>query len=317
MSTTIIGLFDSADEANQLRQKLLEAGIPAGQVKIHPTAGSTGATATTTTTTSHHDKSWWESLKDAFTGDDDDTDTDDVGSADYYAEGVRRGGTTVRVEAPDNQVDTVVRLMRQYNAVDVDRRAAEWRQSGWKGYDASARAFSNEEIAAERARYTATNQNRQQTTAATGQQQVAVPVVEEQLAVGKRRVNQGGGRIIRRTTERPVQANVNLREEHVNVERHRVDRPLAPGEAEAAMKDRSIEVNATSEQAVVSKQAKVVEEVVVNKTAQERQETVHDTVKRTDVEVERTPGQGGTTRTDKTSGGTTSSDRTQEKNRQP
>src|SRR4051812_41830681 len=71
MSTTIIGLFDSAEEANQLRQKLLESGIPAEQVKIHPTAGSTSTTTTTTSTTStsasHHDKSWWESLKEAFT----------------------------------------------------------------------------------------------------------------------------------------------------------------------------------------------------------------------------------------------------------
>jgi len=144
-------------------------------------------------------------------------------------------------------------------------------------------------------------------------------VVEEQLAVGKRQVNAGGVRIIRRMTERPVQANVNLREEHVNVERHRVDRPLSAAEAESAMKDRSIEVNATSEQAVVSKQAKVVEEVVVNKTAQERQETVRDTVKRTDVEVERTPGQGGTSRTDKTSDATdpTTARTQQERNRQP
>jgi uncharacterized protein (TIGR02271 family) len=316
MSTTLIGLFDSADEANQVRQELIQSGISAGQVQVHPSSGGTS----TATTTTQHDKSWWESLKEAFTGEDEyETSGGTTVGADHYAEGVRRGGTTVRVEAPDDQVDAVVAIMQRHNVVDVDRRAAAWRESGWTGYDASARSFSNEEIAAERARYPAaasTGTNRQ--AAATGEQKMAVPVVEEKLDVGKRRVSGGGVRIIRRTTEKPVQANVNLREEQVNVERHRVDRPLTPEEANRAMKDQTVEVTATREQAVVSKQAKVVEEVVVNKTAQDREETVRDTVKRTDVEVERTPGQDATSRTDKASStGSTAERTTQERNRQP
>jgi stress response protein YsnF len=318
MSTTLIGLFDSADEANQVRQELVQSGIPAGQIQVHSSSGGTATTATTETGP-HHEKNWWHSLKEAFTGEDEyETDDGTTIGADHYAEGIRRGGTTVRVEAPDNQVDAAVTIMQRHNVVDIDRRAAAWRESGWKGYDANARAFSNEEIAAERARYSTAKTGSSQQAAATGQQKMAVPVVEEKLNVGKRRVSGGGVRIIRRTTEKPVQANVNLREEQVSVERHRVDRPLTPEEASRAMKDQTVEVNATREQAVVSKEAKVVEEVVVNKTAQDRQETVRDTVKRADVDVERTPGQDAGSRTDKTSTTNTTTDRTaQEKNRKP
>jgi stress response protein YsnF len=310
MSTTLIGLFDSADEANQVRQELIQSGIPAGQIQVHSSSGGTATTATTETGP-HHEKNWWHGLKEAFIGEDEnDTDDGTTIGADHYAEGIRRGGTMVRVEAPDNQVDAVATTMQRHHACDIDRRAAAWRESGWTGYDANSRPFTDEEITAERARHSS--------AAATGQQKMAVPVVEEKINVGKRRVSGGGVRIIRRTTEKPVQANVNLREEQVNVERHRVDRPLTPEEAGKAMKDKTVEVTATREQPVVSKEAKVVEEVVVNKTAQERQETVRDTAKRTDVDVERTPGQDAGSRTDKTSATNTTTDRTgQEKNRQP
>lgn len=46
------------------------------------------------------------------------------------------------------------------------------------------------------------------------------------------------------------------------------------------------EVRTQGEEAVVGKTAKVVEEVVVGKKVTEHQETVSDTVKRTDVEVD-------------------------------
>jgi len=62
---------------------------------------------------------------------------------------------------------------------------------------------------------------------------------------------------------------------------------LAREEADvAAAKDATIEVTETDEEAVVRKHARVVEEVVVRKDVQEHTETVRDTVRRTEVEVE-------------------------------
>src|SRR5437764_3366736 len=51
----------------------------------------------------------------------------------------------------------------------------------------------------------------------------AIPVVEEQLKVGKREVQRGGVRVFSRVVETPVNESVNLREEHVNVERRPVN----------------------------------------------------------------------------------------------
>jgi uncharacterized protein (TIGR02271 family) len=124
----------------------------------------------------------------------------------------------------------------------------------------------------------------------------AIPVVEEQLQVGKREVEQGGVRIHTTQTERPVEANVNLREERVNVERHRVDRPATPGELNQPGRDAAIEVTATSEVPVVAKEARVVEEVVVNKDVKERAETIRDSVRKTDVKVEKIEGDATTSR---------------------
>jgi uncharacterized protein (TIGR02271 family) len=124
----------------------------------------------------------------------------------------------------------------------------------------------------------------------------AIPVVEEQLQVGKREVEQGGVRIHTQQTERPVEANVNLREERVNVERHRVDRPATAADLNQPGRDAAIEVTATSEVPVVAKEARVVEEVVVNKEVNERTETVRDSVRKTDVRVEKVEGDATTSR---------------------
>jgi uncharacterized protein (TIGR02271 family) len=124
----------------------------------------------------------------------------------------------------------------------------------------------------------------------------AIPVVEEQLQVGKRQVEQGGVRVHTTQTEKPVEANVNLREERVNVERHKVDRPATAADLNQPGRDAAIEVTASSEVPVVAKEARVVEEVVVNKDVKERTETVRDSVRKTDVKVEKLDADANTTR---------------------
>ena len=113
-----------------------------------------------------------------------------------------------------------------------------------------------------------------------------VPVVEEGLEVGKRRVTTGGVRVTSSVSERPVEETVTLREERVEARRTRADRELGPDEAEAAFEDRTVEMLATGEEAEVRKTARVVGEVTLGKRVGEREETVRDTVRRTEVEVE-------------------------------
>lgn len=119
--------------------------------------------------------------------------------------------------------------------------------------------------------------------------EIAVPVVEEQIRIGKRTVEGGGVRVHSRVKEVPVEESVRLREERVHVERRPADRPVTDADMRA-IKEGDIEVTERSEEAVVAKSARVVEEVVVNKEVVERDETVRDSVRRTEVEVEKLEG---------------------------
>jgi uncharacterized protein (TIGR02271 family) len=117
----------------------------------------------------------------------------------------------------------------------------------------------------------------------TGSEAV-LPVIAEELRVGKRQVEAGGVRVTSTVQEIPVQEQVQLREEKVDVERRAVNRPVAAGDA--AFEEQAFEVKATNEEAFVAKEARVVEEVVVRKNENVRNETINDTVRRQDVNVE-------------------------------
>jgi stress response protein YsnF len=84
--------------------------------------------------------------------------------------------------------------------------------------------------------------------------------------------------------ETPVNEQVNLREERVHVERRPVDRPV--GAADNLFRERTIEAEERSEEAVVAKDARVKEELVVKKDVGQRTETVSDTVRHTEVEID-------------------------------
>ncbi len=118
---------------------------------------------------------------------------------------------------------------------------------------------------------------------------VSIPVIEEELQVGKRAVETGGVRVETSITERPVEETVTLREENVTVNRRPVDRALTDADL-SAVKEGDLTVTERAEQAVVAKEARVVEEVVIGKEVGERTETISDTVRRTEVDVEKLSG---------------------------
>ena len=73
--------------------------------------------------------------------------------AHYYAEGVRRGGTLVTVNASDDTADSAVEIFHMHGAADIDERAARYRDDGYTGYTEHAQPYTDEEILRERARY--------------------------------------------------------------------------------------------------------------------------------------------------------------------
>jgi uncharacterized protein (TIGR02271 family) len=113
--------------------------------------------------------------------------------------------------------------------------------------------------------------------------ETTIPVVEEELKVGKREVSRGGVRIYAHTEEVPVEEEVKLKGERITVERRPVDRPAGPGtETPSGV----TEIRETAEEPVISKEARVVEEVVVGKETTERTEKIKETLKKTEVEIQ-------------------------------
>ncbi|MDR5822361.1 YsnF/AvaK domain-containing protein [Caballeronia sp. LZ043] len=273
MAQTIIGVFDTFEAAERAQTRLESEGIARAEMEIQrATTGdisATGSDPTARPVTSEvaddgrHDgpiSGIEHFFKRLFGGDD---EPEEIG---HYHEAVRRGGALLSVEVKDEaSVERVRDALYASGAVDIDSRVAQWRSGGYTGYDRNAPSYTADEIAAERK---------------------AFPVVQETLEVGKREVHTGGVRVYSRVTETPVSESVNLREERTTIERRAVDRPATA----ADLKEGSVEIRETQEQPVVGKTARAVEEVVVGKEASTRTETVNDTVRGTEVDVERTAG---------------------------
>jgi uncharacterized protein (TIGR02271 family) len=284
MSSTITAMFDSRSDAEAAKARLESANVDAEHVHIHDKSSSGHREQGYST---HEDRGVWDSIKNAFLPDED---------RHTYEEGLRRGGVLLTADVDDDRVDEAVRVLEGAGSIDIDDRSSQWRSSGWD-YSAPATGAGVGTGAA----LGALGSNAPTTGVGSGaalggvgstehvgsnEREEVIPVVEEQLVVGKRDVNRGGVRVRSYVTETPVHEQIRLRNERVNVERRSVDLPLSAADGDA-FRERSIDMTATGEEAVVGKNARVVEEVVVSKTAEEHVENIDDTVRKTDVEVDR------------------------------
>jgi len=260
MSRTVTALYDTRAEAESAKQRL-ESGFDADSIKIVDQS-------------SHSDDAERGSSLSGMFGSHDDRHT--------YDEGIRRGGFLLCAEVDsDEDEDRIVTVLDQTSSVDLEQRQTDWRNDGWQPR-AETQGFSQDgSIGQPDSRNLGGGNER------TSEEE-RIPIVEEQLQVGKRTVSRGGARVRSYMEEVPVEESVNLREEHVSVERRPVDQRLGAANLkdDSLFRDRTIEMTETAEEAVVGKEARVTEELVVSKTATERTEQVHDTVRHTEVDVD-------------------------------
>lgn len=267
---TITAIYDSEGDARQARDQLVTSGLDDDDVRIVGHNLSSSAV----TGDNDADKGKWESIKDFFVGDDD---------RPAYSEGMRRGGYLLTARVEGEQGDAVIAVLEQTSAIDLDARTEQWRAEGWTGADDSY-------VRQERTSYEGQPDADDDITAAdaiSSADEQAIPVVEERLRVGKREVDRGGVRVRSYVVDEPVHEEVSLRSERVEIER----RPASghtSAEGADPFKEQTIEVSERAEEAVVSKEAVVTGEVVVRKTADERTQSVDDTVRRTEVDVDDT-----------------------------
>jgi uncharacterized protein (TIGR02271 family) len=258
---SVVGVFEDYATAQRVREQLISSGFQQNEIDIQSrdSYASDAARGNTVLSGGVHDSSgggiggFFRRLF----GNDDET----YGAR--YSTAVDRGHAVVCVTTHDeSRQELAADIMDRSGAIDVDERSSSWGGE-------SNRLHSDERMHTE-----GTDRS--------------IPVVREDLQVGKRMVERGGVRIVNRVSEQPVEEQVSLREEHVRVDRHPVDRPAT--ERDFAMQDEVIEVTEMAEEPVVGKRTRVVEEVSVGKEATQRTETIRDTVRRTDVDVQNLSG---------------------------
>lgn len=274
---TMTAMYDTRADAERVQAELERLGIVDTDGASLQDQSSAGFSRDSYSTPDN--RGFWANLKGAFLPDED---------RHFYEEGVRRGGYLLTVTVDEEKADDAHRILESSNAVNVDEREAEYRKSGWAPAAATGAAgYSASGVPATGSTPGVTGSSGLAPTAQAGTEE-RIPVVEEELAIGKREVSRGGVRVRSYVRQVPVHEQVSLREEHVDVERRPVDQPLSAANLTGdAFQERNIEVTETAEEAVVAKNARVVEEVVVRKGVEERVENVDDTVRRTEVDVER------------------------------
>lgn len=261
MEKTLVAVFDDQSEAQRALEALVDQGFSSSNARV-ASAESLGLTADSTRTSRPgQEESLGEKIASFFGFGDHD---------ETYTEAVRRGSYVLTVDAAsDEEAERATDIINDYDPVDIDEREAEWRKSGWQGKDTGGES--------------------------------TVPVVEEQMTLGKREIQRGGIRVHTRTAETPVEESINLREEHATVKRRPVDRAVT--DSDTAFKEQTFEVRGTAEEALVGKSARVTEEVVIGRESGSRDQTVGGNVRKTEVDVEQLQGNGnGQTRQSRYSG---------------
>ncbi len=287
MSKTIVGLFPSTAAAQEVKQILITNDYDANDIKIvaadsnDMSSSSNDMSSNASAGTSGTGEGIGEKISNFFHG----LSGGDEHAHSHYARGVNEGGALLTVKTDDEDAEEMVMLMKQHGAREIEggygqttgtAGAAGTAAAGYAGtskatgtdYSATRDAYAGNDVAG----------------------QTAIPIVEEEMVVGKREVDRGGVRVYSHVVETPVQAQVDLHEERVNVTRRAVDRPATAADFEAGNRS-TFEMRAMGEEAVVGKTSRVVEEVLVGKQGSDRTETINDSVRRTEVDVDRISGE--------------------------
>ena len=257
MTHTVVGLFDSKEEARDAMQELVKAGFIKEDVDLSNRRVADAAVPSTTTESGDLTDSVSNFFSSLF--------GDDERQLTNYTNVAREADAILTVQTDSRErAEEAADILDNHNAINVNERSAQYQQRNMQSSGTAQRTGNFEG-------------------------ETTIPVVEENLEVGKRTVETGGVRVRSRVIEKPVEETVRLREEHVVIDRRPVNREVTQADMNN-LQEGTFEITEHAEKAVVSKQARVVEEIAVGKTVEEHQETVSDTVRRTDVDVEEIEG---------------------------
>ena len=265
----LVAVYVSRRDAEQVRDRLIEVGIPATDIRLS-SAEADGSTASAHIGAASHERheSFWDWLFGS------DVPEHDRG---WYHANLREGRTALSVLIRNNtERERVADILEEFNPVHMD--------------DGTETGTAPVSMGAEKGEYApaGSSQMRAGAPKLTKEGEQVIPVVKEELAVGKQ-ARERHYRIRTYVVETPIEQQVSLRDERVIVER----RP-ASGTVRSdadALREREFDVVERREEPVVEKRVRPVEEVVIHREANERVETVRDTVRETKVDVDKGPAE--------------------------
>lgn len=202
--------------------------------------------------------------------------------ANIYGQTIQDGGVVISLRVPESEVAHASAVLDIHRPVDVHDRAVT------QGVAPAAHVEAVQEKL-EAVPLAAVQQVAVSPKLAAAQPDV-LRLAEEQLQVGKELAEAGRTRVRRFVTEKEVAADVTLHEEHAEVLRRAIDDKAFIGDIDWA--DGEIEVIETAEHAVAKKTARIVEEVALKKVGTDHVETIHDKIRRQQVEIERVGADG-------------------------
>ncbi len=249
MKKTVVAIYNSMEEAKDASDQLVNSGFNRNDIDVSSGGGFTASN------NGENENGITRFFKNLFGNNE----------SEQYTKAAERGYVVTVHANSDEEAQRASALLDDSGAIDVDNNGAI-------GTDSNYKQSANADYSGVRSEE-------------SNDLNKTIPVIEENIKVGKKEVATGGVRIRSRIIEKPVEENLRLREERIHVERNKVDRPATDAELNA-FKNETIEATEHTEIPVVQKDSRVVEEISLEKTVHHRDETIQDRLKKTEVDVE-------------------------------
>jgi stress response protein YsnF len=282
MRQTIVGLFDTTEEARKAENKLMERGFDRSRIDVSRRSQIVDLDSDNKNSNNKNNDdsdSIGNFFRSLFGSDHEDSSK--------YSRVANDSDSIVTVHADSrNEAEQAADILDEAGAIDIDDRARQYGFGGTPshaGYNKTGTAtdtpgnFNDNKAGIATDAHHKTNDHDSNTA--------SMKEMEEDVQVGKRTVQTGGARLRSRIVERPVEEHLRLRKEHVTVNRKPVDR-VATGSEREAFKEEKIEFTEKAEVPVVSKDTRVTEEVSLNKKVDVKDTTIRETARKTEVDVE-------------------------------
>ena len=254
----IVAVYDKMGKAKDAMRALEASGFPTSDISLLNRDALTDSDA--------HDAGLWKRLFGRNIADHE---------SSIYNRTIQSGGAILTLRAPDSEVPRAMQILDVHHPIDMGEKNSSWDMTAPVAASTPAsKAVAPPPVVPK-------------TTATTFNKEEVLRLAEEHLDVGKRQVETGKARVRRFVVEEPVESQVTLHEEHASLLRRTVSEPRLTKDIDWT--DKTIEITETDEQAVVTKTARVIEEVVIRKEGTDHVETVRDRIRHQQVEIDRLP----------------------------